>query len=185
MTHRKPASGSTLPRHPHKHTDHRPEHRQPREVRSRGRWRDWWCTDRGSVAAEVTLVTPFLIMLLVFIAVIIHRGVDARLRLDDTAHQAARAASIARTPLAASTAAHSTAASALSAAGVVCRSLSVDTVTADLVPGGTVTVTISCSVDLSDALLLGVAGHQRLSATAREPIDTYRSVTVNTSAGKP
>jgi Flp pilus assembly protein TadG len=145
----------------------------------------WWRTDRGSVAAEVTLVTPFLIMLLVFIAVIIHRGVDARLRVDDAAHQAARAASIQRTRLAASNAAQSTAASALSAAGVVCRSLNVDTVTAGLVPGGVVTVTLSCSVEFSDALLLGVAGHKRISATAREPVDTYRSVTENTSAGRP
>lgn len=145
----------------------------------------WWCTDRGSVAAEVTLVTPFLIMLLVFIAVVIHRGVDARLRVDDAAHQAARAASIQRTRLAASNAAQSTAANALAAAGVVCQSLTVDTVTAGLVPGGTVTVTVSCSVDLSDAVLLGVALPKRVSATAREPVDTYRSLVVNTSAGTP
>jgi Flp pilus assembly protein TadG len=145
----------------------------------------WWCTDAGSVAAEVTLLTPFLIMLLVFIAVVIHRGVDARLRMDDAAHQAARAASIQRTRPAASTAAQSTAASALATAGVVCRSLSVDTATTSLVPGGVVTVTISCSVDLSDALLLGVSLSKRLSATAREPVDTYRSLVVNTSAGSP
>lgn len=130
------------------------------------------------------MVTPFLIMFLVFIAVIIHRGVEARLRLDDAAHQAARAASMQRTSLAASTAAQSTAASALSAAGVVCQSLTVDTVTAGLVPGGTVTVTLSCSVDLSDALLPGAPGHTRLSATAREPVDTYRSVTGNISGGR-
>jgi Flp pilus assembly protein TadG len=143
----------------------------------------WWWADRGSVAAEVTIVAPFLVMLLVFVAVVIHRGVDARLRLEDAAHQAARAASIERTPVTATTAARFTAASALSSAGVTCESLTVDTVTGGMRPGGTVSVTVSCSVDFGDALILGVPGQKRLSATAVEPVDTWRSVTVNASGG--
>jgi Flp pilus assembly protein TadG len=127
------------------------------------------------VAAEVTLVAPFLIMLLVFVAVVIHRGVDTRLRLDDAAHQAARAASIQRASATAITAAQSTASSALSSAGVVCRSLGVDTATGGMRPGGTITVTVSCTVDFGDALILGVPGQKRLSATAIEPVDTWRS----------
>jgi Flp pilus assembly protein TadG len=141
----------------------------------------WWHDDRGSVAAEVTLVAPFLVMLLVFVAVVIHRGVDARVRLNDAAHQAARAASIERTTARAAAAAESTAATALASAGVVCQSLSVDTATGGLTPGGTVTVTISCTVDFGDALVLGVPGQKSLSATASEPVDTWRSVTVNTA----
>jgi Flp pilus assembly protein TadG len=125
---------------------------------------------------EVTLVTPFLIMLLVFIAVVIQRGVDARLRLDDAAHEAARAASIERTSPTAIAAAQSTAASALSSAGVSCQSLAVDTSTGGMQPGGTVSVTVSCTVNFSDALILGVPGRKQLSATAVEPIDTWRSV---------
>src|SRR5581483_7379795 len=70
---------------------------------------DWWRSDQGSVTAEITLVTPLLVMLLVFVAVVIHRGVAAQLRLNDAAHQAARAASIERTPAAAIEAAQSTA----------------------------------------------------------------------------
>jgi Flp pilus assembly protein TadG len=122
-------------------------------------------------------------MLLVFVAVVIHRGVDARLRLDDAAHQAARAASIERTPATAITAAQSTASSALSSAGVSCASLTVDTTTGGMRPGGTVSVTVSCSVDLGDALILGVSGQKVLSATAVEPVDTWRSATVNASGG--
>lgn len=152
-----------------------------RERRSRGRWVAWWRADRGSVAAEVTLIAPFLVMLLVFVAVVIHRGVDARLRLEDAAHQAARAASIERTPATAVTAAQSTASAALSSAGVTCASLTVDTATGGLRPGGTVTVTISCTADFGDALILGAPGQKRLSATAAEPVDTWRSTTVNTS----
>jgi Flp pilus assembly protein TadG len=85
-----------------------------------GSWMVWWRQDRGSVAVEITVVTPLLIMLLVFVAVVVHRGVDARLRLNDAAHQAARAASMQRSAPAAVAAAQSTARSALSAAGVVC-----------------------------------------------------------------
>lgn len=143
----------------------------------------WWRADRGSVSAEVALVTPLLIMLLVFVAVVIHRGVDARLRLDGAVHQAARAASIERTGPAAASAARSTAETALASAGIVCASLGVDTATGGLVPGGAVTVTLSCTVDFGDALILGVPGQKRLSATATEPIDTFRSVSANTAGG--
>lgn len=158
---------------------------QPREPRHDDGREGWWRSDRGSVAAEVTIVAPFLLMLLVFVAVVIHRGVDARLRMDDAAHQAARAASIERTGPAAAAAARSAAASALSSAGVVCRSLGVEATTGALVPGGSVTVTLSCSVDFGDALIVGVAGQKRLSATASEPVDTYRSATANNPGGAP
>jgi Flp pilus assembly protein TadG len=135
------------------------------------------------VAAEVTLVTPFLIMLLVFVAVVIHRGVDARLRLDDAAHEAARAASIQRSGPTALAAAQSTAASALSSAGVTCQSLAVDTTTGGMQPGGAVSVTVSCTVNFGDALILGVPGQKQLSATAVEMIDMWRSVAVTTGGG--
>ena len=147
------------------------------------RWMAWWRDDRGSVAAEITVLTPLLIMLLVFVAVVIHRGVDARIRLDDAAHQAARAASLQRSAPAAVTAARSTAQGALSGAGVVCHSVGVNTVTAGLVPGGTVTVTLSCTVDVSDAMVLGVPGQRVLSATASEPVDTWRSIGVHSGGG--
>ena len=148
-----------------------------------GWWVAWWRADRGSVAAEVTIAAPFLVMLLVFVAVVIHRGVDARLRLDDAAHQAARAASIERTSATATAAARFTATNALSSAGVTCASLSVDTATGGMRPGGTVSVTVSCAVDFGDALILGVPGQKRLSATAVEPVDTWRSVSGSTSGG--
>ncbi|WP_378267013.1 TadE/TadG family type IV pilus assembly protein [Amycolatopsis pigmentata] len=139
-------------------------------------WATWWRADRGSVATEVTLVAPFLVMLLVFVAVVIHRGVDARLRVEDAAHQAARAASIERTPVTATGAARSAAASALSAAGLTCASLSVDTATDGMHSGGTVAVTLSCTVDISQALILGGISQKRLSANAIEPIDRWRGL---------
>lgn len=140
------------------------------------RWRGWWRADTGSVAAEVTLLAPVLIMLLVFVGVVIHRGVDARLRLNDSAHQAARAASIERTAPAADSAARATATDALATTDVACAALEVTADTTDFRPGGTVVVTVSCTVDLSDALIVGVPGQVVLSATAVEPVDIFRAV---------
>ncbi|WP_143027948.1 TadE/TadG family type IV pilus assembly protein [Lentzea albidocapillata] len=142
--------------------------------------RSWWREDRGSASSEMVLVTPLLVMLLVFVAVVVHRGVDARLRINDVAHQAARAASLERTSARAAGQARATATAALASAGVTCRSVAVDIATAGLQPGGTVTVTVSCDVDLGDALMLG-AGQKRLSATAIEPVDTYRSGAIVTA----
>lgn len=135
------------------------------------------------MAAEIALITPLLIMLLIFVAVVIHRGVDARLRLDDATHQAARAASQQRNARAAATAAQSTARSALSNAGVVCRSVQVRTNTARLVPGGAVTVTVTCRVDFGDTLILGVARQRVVSSTVSEPVDTWRSIETSTGSG--
>lgn len=154
-----------------------PDRRHCREHPTRCGRAAWWHDDCGSVAAEVTIAAPVLAMLLVFVGVVAHRGVDARIRLDDAAHQAARAASIERTPAAASLAAQITATGALASAGVACRSLSVDTATGGLIPGGTVTVTVSCAVDFGGALILGVPGGKTLSSSAAEPTDVWRSTT--------
>ncbi|MEV8438814.1 pilus assembly protein TadE [Actinosynnema sp. NPDC051121] len=154
-------------------TPPRRRHRHPWRG-NRGRLA-WWRADDGSVAAEITIAAPFLVMLLVFVGVVIHRGVDARVRIDDAAHQAARAASIERTPTAATAAAQSTAATTLAQLGVTCASLSVNTDTGGLRPGGTVSVTVSCTVDFGDAFILGVPGGKTLSATSVEPVDLWRS----------
>lgn len=134
----------------------------------------WWRDQRGSAAAEVTLWAPVMVMALVLVAVVMHRGVDARLRLNDVAHQAARAASIEHTTARAGTAATAAATRALADAGVSCRSVYVNVLGA-VRPGATVTVTVSCEVDLADASLLGVAARKRLSASASELVDTWRS----------
>jgi Flp pilus assembly protein TadG len=133
--------------------------------------------ERGSVAAELTLVTPFLVLLLVFVAVLVHRGVDARLRLNEVAHQAARAASLTRSPAAATDAAQQTVTAALAQAGVDCLNPSVDVDTSDFHPGGLVTVTVVCHVDLTDGAQLDAGTSRTLTATASSPIDAWRAAT--------
>ncbi len=134
--------------------------------------------EKGSVAAEVAIAIPVLVAVLLLVGVLIARGVDARLRLDDAAHQAARAASLTRNPAAATLAAQQAATAALAHAGVDCADPSVAVDTSDFAPGGVVTVTVSCRLDLSYAAALLATGDQRtLTATASSPIDTYRAVT--------
>lgn len=140
--------------------------------------------DAGSATVELTIATPLLIAVLVLVAVVVHRGVDARLRLDDAAHQAARAASLTRTAPAAVTAAEQSATDALAQAGVVCQPMTVDTNTAQFAPGGTVTVTIGCTVSHADALFLGIPGSQQLAATFTSPVDTWRAVGLGSGEGQ-
>lgn len=136
----------------------------------------WWRADRGSAAAELTLIAPLLILLLVFVAVVVHRGVTARLHLDDAAHQAARAASLTRSLPAAAEAASAVALDTLTATGPACVTVTAATDTSRMRPGGTVMVILTCALDLSDALPQGLVGPATLSATATEPIDTYRAL---------
>ncbi len=75
-------------------------------------------------------------------------------------------------------AAQQAATAALAHAGVDCDAPSVAVDTGDFTPGGMVTVTVSCRLDLSyAAALLATADQRTLTATATSPIDTYRAVT--------
>ena len=130
--------------------------------------------ERGSAAAELVLVTPFLFLLLLF-AVAAGRLVNARLDVDSAAQQAARAASLARTPAAASAQARQVAQAALAGQSVSCDPAVTTPDTGDFVPGGEVTVQVTCTVRLSDLSLLHIAGTETITATFTAPIDTYRS----------
>ncbi|WP_103355631.1 TadE/TadG family type IV pilus assembly protein [Amycolatopsis sp. CA-128772] len=131
--------------------------------------------DRGSAAAELTLLTPVLILLLLFV-VFCGRLADTKLRVNDVAHQAARAATLARSPSQATANAQATASAALRSAGIACQSLSVSAETQGLKPGATVTVTVTCSVGLGDLTSLGVPGSRTFESTFSSPVDVWRGV---------
>ncbi|MDG4864414.1 TadE/TadG family type IV pilus assembly protein, partial [Streptomyces sp. T-3] len=65
---------------------------------------------------ELVLLTPLLVLILL-IVVGLGRLADARLRVNDAAHQAARSASLARTDAAAQTGARASATAALTGPG--------------------------------------------------------------------
>jgi Flp pilus assembly protein TadG len=129
--------------------------------------------DGGSAAAELVLVTPLLIVVLLLI-VAAGRLVDARLQVDSAARQAARAASLARTPAAAAARADATARAALASEHITCSPLTVSPDTAAFRPGGQVTVQVTCTVSLAGLALLHVPGAQTLTAQFTSPIDVYR-----------
>lgn len=130
---------------------------------------------RGSVTVELVTITPVLILMLWFL-VYCGRLSDARLQIEDAAHQAARAATLDRSRPAALADARATAASALSDAGITCQFLSVTT-HGTFRAGSTVRVAVSCTVGLHDLALLQVPGSTTLTAEFASPVDVYRSNT--------
>jgi Flp pilus assembly protein TadG len=143
----------------------------------RRRWRQVRATgDAGSSSAEAALLTPLLVMVLLFV-VLCGRMASAQIDLNAAASNGARAGSLARTEGAARTNAQRAALDTIAARGVTCRQPAVSVTTGGLRPGGAVTVTISCSVRMSDLTLLGVPGSRSVSATATSPVDVWRGAT--------
>jgi Flp pilus assembly protein TadG len=132
--------------------------------------------ESGSVTAELVLLTPLLILLLLFV-VALGRLAGARLEVDGAAAQAARAASIARDPATAIALARQTATVALSFDHVTCAALDVSTDTAGFAPGGQVAVTVTCSVDLGDLTGLRLPVAEAITSHATSVVDTYRAST--------
>ena len=127
------------------------------------------------MSTELVLLTPLLLVMLLFV-VALGRVVSARIEVDGAAAQAARAASIARSPTTATAMAEQTATTALSSDHVTCANLTVTTDTADFVPGGQVDVTVSCSVDLAGLVGLRLPAAETLTSTATSVLDLYRAV---------
>ena len=133
--------------------------------------------DRGAVAVEVALLTPVIVML-VGLFVFGYRFWATRAGVQSAAAAAARAASLASSPQAGARSARQLALANLDALGVGCRSSSVDTQTDALsLPAGqpgSVRVSVTCVVSMSDLVLPGAPGSLTVSRSAGEPIDTFR-----------
>jgi Flp pilus assembly protein TadG len=140
------------------------------------RWGRLHRDERGSVTVELVLLTPLLILLLLFV-VALGRLSGARLDVDGAAAQAARAASIARDPSTATAMAQQTATAALGSDHVTCAQLTVNTDTSQFAPGGSVAVTVTCHVALSDLTGLRLPASESVTSTASSVVDTYRSST--------
>ena len=129
---------------------------------------------RGSAALELCLLTPALLAVLLLI-VAFGRVAEAKATVAAAARDAARAASIRGSPDSARRDAAEVTAAALASADVGCRNTSVRVDTSQLRPGGLVTATVFCTVDLSNLVEIGAPGGHTFSATARAPVDRYLS----------
>src|ERR687896_1488443 len=129
-------------------------------------------TDHGA-AVELALTAPLLVLMLLFL-VAAGRLTLARQEVDSAARQAARAASLARSPQNAPTAATATARAALSGSRPSCRTFHVATDTTAFRPGGRVAFTVTCTAALSDLAMLGVPGTREITARFSAPLDRFR-----------
>ena len=130
-------------------------------------------SERGSATLELVLLTPLLLLMLLFVVFLGRLG-QARNDVDRAARDAARAASIARSPEDADAAGRTAAADTLQSGGVSCRQMEVAVDTSRFAAGGTVAATVTCTVDLADVAELTVPGSQTMTASFSEPIDTFR-----------
>src|SRR4051794_26060062 len=131
--------------------------------------------EHGSAALEITLITPLLVLMLLFV-VGLGRISASRGEVDGAAQDAARAASIARSPASAIAEAQTAAAATLAGRSLTCGALDVAVDTSDFRPGGTVAVTVACSVPLSDLGPIGFGARKQLHGHAVAVIDVFRGV---------
>ena len=129
--------------------------------------------DRGAATTELVLLTPVLIIMLLFV-VALGRIASTRQDVDAAARDAARAAANARSPAAARAEGTTAAEASLTEQGITCRNLTVTVDTAAFRAGGTVTAAVSCTVDLADLTSLSIPSSRTITATFTTPIDQYR-----------
>ena len=131
---------------------------------------------RGSAAVELVLITPVLVVLLLFVVMLGRLG-TARASVDAAARDAARAATIARSPSGQQVAATDAATVSTQTAGLHCEPLAVE-ITRDNNTGTTIEATVSCTVGLGDlALGLHIPATRTLTGHFVAPVDRYRGDT--------
>lgn len=133
-------------------------------------------SDRGAVSSEFAVVMTVFLASFMLLVVFAGRSTQAENDVRSAAHEAARAGSLANTPDTARSAATQTALANLAETGLSCAHGSrVDVATSNFEPGGTITVTVSCTASFGDLAALAVPGSRTFSSSATEVIDTYRA----------
>ncbi len=124
---------------------------------------------------ELVVLTPVL-LLVVLIVVAFGRVGEARQQVVEAARAGAEVASVQPDGAAARTEAEREATVGTAGHTRTCSATTVTTDTDHFVPGGYVTVTVVCRVQLSDLSLPGVPGSTAVRASSTDPIDPYRAV---------
>jgi Flp pilus assembly protein TadG len=135
-------------------------------------------TERGSATIEAAIGVPAFVL---FVGLVIFGGRTAATHqaLEAAASEAARSASIARTPATAASEAREAATSSITNQGIGCQHIDVTVDTGDFgkAPGqpGSVEVTVSCRLELADLTVPGIPGSRVMRASISSPIDTWRA----------
>jgi Flp pilus assembly protein TadG len=134
-------------------------------------------SDAGYSTAELVVITPVVIVLLLFV-VGLGRYAYSKQLVQQASMAAARAAALTSSALQAADRAQAAGQASLGSAGLSCQVFDVVTDAGDFQPGGTVSVTVTCTANLSDLVLTGLPGHTTVSATSTVPLENYRQITV-------
>lgn len=130
--------------------------------------------EKGITAVEFVLITPVLIIALLF-TVGVARLAHARHQVESAAADAARAASLERNTSVAAERGRAIAAMSIGRRGLSCSDLQVNVDVSAYEPGGVVRATVTCRAQLSDVAMAGFPGGRTFTATAAVPIETFRS----------
>ncbi|MCW2903583.1 MAG: TadE family protein [Streptosporangiaceae bacterium] len=125
------------------------------------------------MALELALVTPVLIAFLMLMAGV-GRMVEAQSQVDGAARDGARAASVGRSQGDAATFADRASRETLKTRDWCQGGPRVAPDLSEWAPGGQVTVTVTCDVDLGGMSLIGLPGTKSMTGTATVPLDTFR-----------
>ena len=134
--------------------------------------------DRGSMSVELVVIAPALVLLLLLVGAG-GRWVESHGAIDGAARDAARAASLARTPGDAVTLAQQTADADLTTSGWCHPGTTNVGVTGfpasaqASVQGADVTVTVTCNVNMSPFTMLGFSAASPVTGTAVAPLDPF------------
>ena len=128
--------------------------------------------DRGSMAVEIVVLVPALLMVLLLV-VAFGRYVSAEGDAQATARDAVRAATLERDPVSALAAAQGVATASVPTS-MVCQPVTLD---GAFVAGRTVSVTLDCEISWSNLGFIGLTGTAHVRASSAAPLDTYRRTT--------
>lgn len=127
--------------------------------------------ERGSAALEVVFITPALLAVVLLI-VLCGRVVNAQMDVDAISRDAARAASVERTPEGANASAQAVV-EQLTSAGR-CRQATADVQQVGGATAGSVAVVVRCTVAFRDLAFLAVPTTKTFESRFVEPLDEYR-----------
>ena len=129
--------------------------------------------DRGGAGIETTFAVTALLLVLFFVVGGM-RIVNTNGDVSSSARSGARAAATARTAGQAQSAAQSVVSNMLADRGVACTGGPSVSVSGAGIPGGVVTVTVTCAVSLDDVVVAGFPGSRSVSVSAVEYVDSIR-----------
>ncbi len=131
--------------------------------------------DEGSIVVELAVLMPALFVL-ALVVLVFGRTTETRQLVTEASRAGAQAAAVLPTASSAEAGAADMAVVSIFGRDHTCAGAQVTTDTSHFYAGGSVSVTVTCVVSLSDLSVPGVPGSETIRATATAPIDPYRAI---------